>query len=203
MRKILISLLFLSLFFTCSTPIYTYTFDAGKYLDFGQGKWVLNDTRSNSGIMDGELQSLSERQFREILGDSLVGIHELRMYRLIPPEIGFELTREELIDLGKATGCDYLINISGRVINSGAGSLSNPTNDYTYYAANESSVSIWIHDLNSGILLSTSQVRSILTDQGSHFDNKDKFPVLIMDSHSAMLSGARKLIKKYGKYRVD
>src|SRR5690606_582047 len=140
---------FLLLFFiSCKTPKYTYFFDTDKYLDFSEGTWILNKSRSNSEIFDAELYITSKKHFKEILGDSLVEINDLRMTKLIPQKIGFELSKEELLDLKKSTDCDYLINVKGNVINDGAGTISLPSNDSNYYASNEASVSITIYDLN-------------------------------------------------------
>lgn len=201
--KLLTYLFLLFFLFSCKTPKYTYFFDTGKYLDFSEGTWILNRSRSNSEIFDAELYITAKKHFKEILGDSLMEINDLRMTKLIPQKIAFELSKEELLDLRKSTDCDYLINVKGNIISDGAGTLSVPSNDSNYYASNEASVSITIYDLNNGVLISSSQVNGKVTDQGSHFDNRSKIPSISTNSHTAMLIGARKLIERYKKNSID
>ena len=199
MRKTFMPLLLLIFSFSCSSPKYTYFFDTGKYLDFSTGKWILNKSKSNSRVFDAELYTTAKEQFRALLGDSLLEINDLRMNRLIPPKIGFGLSREELLELRKSTDCDFLINIKGNILSSGAGSLSIPSNDSNDYASNQASVSISIYDLNNGALISSSQVLGKMIDEGSHFDSSSHIPSVLPSSHNLMLTGARKLIKKYRK----
>ncbi len=122
---------------------------------------------------------------------------------MIGPDIAFELSPAKLKQLKADTDCDYLINVKGNIINEGIGGLSIPSDEPDYYASNESSVSIVIYDLNSGILISSSQVYAKLTEEGSHFDNASKVPTLATSAQTAMLVGAKKLIAKYDKYRLD
>lgn len=189
--------------FSCKTPKYTYFFDTGKYLDFSKGTWILNRSKSNSEIFDAELYTTTRKHFKEILGDSLLEINDLRMNRLIPPKIAFDLSKEEMMVLRESTDCDYLINVKGNIIGDGAGTISVPSNDSNYYASNEASVSIQIYDLNNGELISSSQVNGKVVDQGSHFDNRSRVPSISTSSHTAMLVGARKLIEKYKKNSIN
>ncbi|AEM71953.1 hypothetical protein Murru_2931 [Allomuricauda ruestringensis DSM 13258] len=195
--------LFLLPLLSCSTAKYTYFFDTGKHLDFDSGKWILNRTESNSEIFDTELYTTSKNHFRKILGDSLLEINQLRTDKLIPAKIGFGLTKEKLLDLGKSSNCDYLINVKGKIINDGAGGISFASNyPNSPYAANEASVSIRIYDLNNGMLISSSQVHGKTADQGSIFEDGKNRPTLLQSSHTSMLAGAKKLIAKYRKNRL-
>lgn len=198
MKQAIISLFLLLFLFSCNTPKYTYFFDTGKYLDFGSGKWILNRSKSNSKIFDAELYDASRNQFRQILGDSLFEINDIRVNKLLPPKINFNLSKKELLELNDLTECDYLINIKGNIIGDGAGTIS-ILNDPNHYATNQSSVSILIYDLNTGILISSSQVNAKVVDQGSQIDNSS-IPKISTSSHTAMVQAAKNLIKKYSKY---
>ena len=188
---------------SCAGPRYTFTYDAGKELDFSQGKWLLNDTRSNSTVFDAELYERTLKEFRKILGDSLFTLKDVRRNQLVPATLAFELSDPELRELGGQSSCRYLINVSGHIITENAGSLSIPSDDPHYYATNESAVRIKIYDLHSGMLISSSEAYAKLVDQGSHFEESKGIPMLLQSSHASMLVAAEKLIRKYRKNRVD
>ena len=184
---------------SCNTPKYTYMFDSGKYMDFGEGKWLINNTKSNSKIFDSELYTTSLKEFRKILGDSLMEINDIRRNKLIAPEISFDLDRAQLLELGEQTGCNFLINVTGKVIKQGLGSISIPTDDLSYYNSNESSVEIRIYQLDAGVEISSSRVYAKLVEQGE-ISKTNSIPSLNMSAQTAMLSAAKKLIRKYDKY---
>lgn len=177
-------------------------FDSGKYMDFGEGKWLLNQTKSNSKIFDSELYSASEKEFRKILGDSLMEINDLRKNKLVAPKISFDLEKDELLDLKNQTGCDYLINVKGNIIKQGLGAVSVPVDDLEYYSSNESSVEIKIYQLETGIEISSSSVFAKIIDQGE-ISKTNSVPKLNTSAHTAMLSAAKKLIRKYDKYSTS
>ena len=196
LKLLIVNVLMLS---SCNTPKYTYMFDSGKYMDFGEGKWLLNQTKSNSKIFDAELYDVSLTEFRKIIGDSLMTINDVRRKSLIPPVINFNLEKEKLLELKNQTGCEYLINVKGNIIKQGLGAVSVPTNDLDYYSSNESSVEIKIYQLETGIEISSSIVLAKIVDQGE-ISKTNSIPKLNTSSHTAMLSAAKKLIRKYDKY---
>lgn len=200
---VLFLMAFLLLFSSCNAPKYTILFDSGKYLDFSHGKWLLNDARSNSRFSNSRLYPLALKEFREILGDSLFEIHDIRRTRLLPREISFDMNRDKLLKLSEDSGCDYLINIKGRVITEGIGSITLPNHELmTDYSSNESSVSIRIFHLKTGIELSSSSVYAKSVEQASAFGTRSNeyIPTFNTSSDNALLSGAKKLIGKYKKY---
>ncbi|MEO9511812.1 MAG: hypothetical protein ABJN84_16965 [Flavobacteriaceae bacterium] len=201
-KLLIVYTLMLCLLFSCNTPKYTYQFETGKHLNFSEGKWLLNRSKSNSKVFDAKLYYQSQELFKEILGNSLLEIDEIRLTKIISPEIDFDLTKQELIQLHRDSGCDFLINVRGNIIAENAGSFSLPTNDPDYYATNEASVSIKIYDLKTGQELSSSKVYGKVIDQGSAFDSGNNFPTISTSAHTAMLRGAKKLIGKYKKYQV-
>lgn len=197
--KLIFTIVILTINTSCNAPKYTYLFESGKYLDFRKGKWLLNKSYSNSKIFDAELYEQSKNEFKQILGDSLFEINDLRLNKLIPSKINFNLNKRELNRLSYLTNCDYLINITGNIISNGADaiSISNQPNDY---GSNKASVEISIYDLKSGILLSSSQVNINVVNYSSPFEeNKLQLPRFTTSSHTAMVKGAKKLIKKYSK----
>ena len=188
---------------SCGGGKYNYLFDTGKQLDFGEGKWVLNRTESNSKVFDSELYDASYGQFKKLLGDSLIDMNTLRMDKLISPKIGFELNRTELKQLKRDTECDFLINIRGNVISNGAGTVSFDNGNGYYSASNQSSVSIMVYDLNTGEIISSSQAVAKVTSKNSHFDNGNGIPAINSSAETLMVKAAKKLIKKYDKNRLD
>ena len=184
----------------CTGPKYSITFQSGKELDFNQGKWLLNEVESNSRKFEGPLYTIVLEEYSDILGDSLVELRMLRGSKLLPLTIDFDQDQTELIELGTLSDCDYLINVKGVILTNNAGGLNIPSNDSNYYATNESEVEIKIYDLKNGIELSSSMVHSKLVNEGSHFDNRERIPSLNLSAQSAMLKGARKLIRAYGRY---
>lgn len=197
MRVILLVVSFY--FLGCAGPKYIATFESGSTLDFSKGKWILNQTQSNSRLFDTRLHRVVHEEFREILGDSLVELHSLRTSLLLPPEIGFHLDGKELRSLGKDSGCHFLINVTGTVVTNNAGSINVPLNDPGYYATNESWVQIRIYDLRTGLEISSARMDTKLVNEGSHFDDPDRFPTLNMSAQTAMLKAGRKLVRKYRK----
>ncbi|MEM7485390.1 MAG: hypothetical protein AAF348_09290 [Bacteroidota bacterium] len=187
----------------CTSGKYSYLFDTGKQLDFSKGKWLMNMTKSNSKVFDKKLYNASYKEFKEILGDSLIDMNSLRTTKLVAPKVGFELTKNELKKLKESSECDFLINVKGTIISNGAGTLSFDSGNGYHSASNQSSVAILIYDLNSGTVLSSSQAIGKATAENSHFDNENAMPSINSSAETLMVAAAKKLIKKYDKYRLD
>ena len=195
-------ILSLFLLFSCNTPKYTYMFEAGRYLDFSKGKWLLNRSKSNSKVFDTKLYYQSKEQFGEILGKSLLEIDDVRLTRIIAPEIAFDLEKKELIQLHKDSGCDFLINIRGEIGTENVGGFSLPSSSEGYYATNEASVSIKIYDLKTGQEVSSSKVYGKVIDRGYDSNKNRIIPTISTSAHNTMLQAAKKLINKYKKYQI-
>ena len=187
--------------YSCGSAKYSCLFDTGKELDFSNGKWLLNRTESNSKIFDTELYHNSLKNFKNILGDSLIEINDLRSTKLVAPKIKFDLSTLDLQELKRDTDCDYIINIGGNIISDGAGTLT--FSNQNENSSNRASVSISIYDLNTETLISSSQVYGKTENQASAFDNNDNLPTINPSSHMIMLKGAKKLIKKYEKNQLN
>ena len=201
--RVLVVFLLFQLLTSCNTAKYTILFDSGKYLDFGHGKWLLNDARTNSRFSNSRLYPTALNEFRKILGDSLFEIHDIRRNRLMPREISFDMDRKQLLKLNEDSGCDYLINIEGKVITEGIGPITLPNQDLlSDYSSNESSVSIRIYHLETGIEISSSSVYAKSVEQANAFGTRSNkyIPKVNTSSNTALLSGAKKLIRKYKKH---
>lgn len=193
----------IALFSSCAGPKYTYYFETGKYMDFRNGKWILNDATANKRFVDQRLYTTAKEGFQNILGDSLLEIHTLRGSKLMPPTIPFDMDSKALMDLGHISGCDYLINITAKIMSSGVGPITLFTsNDPDYYDRNESVVTIKIYHLPTGLEVSSSSVNAKLEERGSAFEDEEKLqiPRINMSSETAALKATRKLIRKYSKY---
>ncbi|MFS4483384.1 hypothetical protein ACKGJY_10225 [Hyunsoonleella sp. 2307UL5-6] len=142
----------------------------------------------------------SLKQFKEIIGTSLLEIDDVRLTNIITPDIPFNLSKKELITLHEDSGCDYLINISGKILTQNAG-ISFNSDPFNHYATNEAKVSLAIYNLKNGELLSASEIFGKVEERGSEFRNND-IPRLATSSHNIMLTGAKKLINKYKKYQI-
>lgn len=201
-KKIGILLMTMALF-SCGGGKYQYLFDTGKQLAFGQGKWILNRTASNSKVFDHELYNASYNQFKEILGDSLIDLNTVRAAALVAPKIKFEPSVPELKKLYVDTKCDYLINIRGNIISNGAGTLSFDNGQVPYSVSNQSSVEIVIYDLKTATVISSAQAIGKDTAENSHFDSDNGLPTFHHSAETLMVKAAKKLIRKYEKYRLD
>lgn len=198
---LLFSLITLSV--SCVGGKYTFDFYTGKNLDFSSGKWILNQTQSNSKIRyDKKLYEESYQEFKKILGDSLIDLTALRNSALIGPEIKFEPSQSELGELHENSKCDFLINIQGEVISNNASSFYTNEQNSSYSTSNRSAVSIKIYDLKNSTLISSSTANAISTEQHSEFDN-DGALKWTTRAEPMMLLAAEKLITKYEKYRLD
>lgn len=202
MKKIYGLLVFIILC-SCAGGKYNYLFDTGKELDFSEGKWILNKTKSNSKVFDNELYEVSLKKFSEILGDSLIEMNTLRIKKPISPNINFELDTKELEEIRQVSGCDFLINLKGNIVSNGAGTLSYDNGDGYYSASNQSSVFVIIYDLNAASVISSSQVTAKATNENSHFDKTNGLSGINPSAETMMVNAAKKLIKRYDKNRLD
>lgn len=137
------------------------------------------------------------------IGDSLFDLNSLRANKLVGPKIEFELNTEELKKIQQESDCDYLINVRGNIVSNGAGTVSIDSGDGYYSASNQSSVSILIYDLKSGIIISSSQVTAKVTAENSHFDNDNGVPSINSSAETLMVQAAKNIIKKYNANRLD
>ena len=190
-------------FISCGGGKYTYQFDTGRQMDFNEGKWIINQTESNSKVFDRELNNAANIEFKEIIGDSLFDMNALRANKLVAPKIPFDLNTKELQQLGQETGCDYLINVRGNIVSNGAGTVSFNTGGGYYSASNQSSISIIMYHLKSGTIISSSQVIAKDTAENTHFDDDKGIPTIHNSAETLMIRAAKKLIKKYNTNRLD
>ncbi len=188
---------------SCVGGKYTYEFDTGKNLDFGNGKWIINEVQSNTELKNNKrLYAESYEEFKKILGDSLIDLTSLRNISLVEPEIKFELTSSELKELYKNSKCDFLINIRGQLISNKASSLYTNDQSLSYSTSNRSAVFIKIFDLKNGILISSSNGQAISTEEHSDLE-KDGALNWTTRAEPMMIRAAEGLIMKYNKYRID
>lgn len=197
MRRVL-SLILLILA-SCTGPRYTYTIYSGPEMPFGRGQWLHHPAVSPGDRFQNRMARVVEEEFRSFLGDSLLTLKELRANRVLPETLASDLSPEALRRLGLQSGCEYLIRFGGEVLSESAGGLNLPSNDPYYYATNEAEVVIRIFHLETGTEISHARVHATVINQGSHFDNPDRFPTLNTSSQDAMTKAARKLVRRYGR----
>ena len=204
--KSLKSLLYFAIIILSSSCVggkYTYEFETGKHLDFGNGKWIFNEVRSNSKTKNNKiLYDVSYARFKKILGDSLIDMTSLRNIALVGPEIKFEPNQSELKKLYENSNCDFLINVKGQIISNSASSFYTNEQNSNYSTSNRSAVFIKIFDLKSGTIISSSNGHAKSTEEHSEFD-KDGELNWTTRAEPMMIKAAEGLIMKYNKYRVD
>lgn len=196
-------LLLFNLVSCASNAGYKYVFDTGKYIDFGEGKWLINKTKSNSKLHDDTLNQRAIEQFTKILGDSLYEIGEVRKNSLIPSNIKFGLSKDELTQLGKDTDCDFLIELEGKTLTDSAGFFAIPSGNITDYASNQAIVTIKIYELKYGNLVSSSSAHGKAITRGDAFQSSRPLPDFNPSANRIMLGAAHKLIRRYNRYRID
>lgn len=202
LKKLLYSAVII-LSWSCVGGKYTYDFETGKSLDFGTGKWILNEVSSNSGIKNNKrLYEETYEGFKKILGDSLMDLTSLRNMALIAPKIKFEPTTAELKEMNENSSCDFLINLSGQIISNSASSFYTNDQSSSYNTSNQSSVSIKIYDLKSGILVSSSHANAIDTERNSDFEKNGALN-WTTSAEPMMIRAVEGLIMKYRKNRLD
>ncbi|MCF6296819.1 MAG: hypothetical protein L3J08_02365 [Flavobacteriaceae bacterium] len=193
MRK----LLFLSLLFVgCVSVKYTYTFDH-KAIDFSKGKWVLNKTFEvdKSSMMD----EIAFDHFEKILGDSLFGIDEVvnTGSGIMNPSVPYKPTINELKEIQKGTGCDYLINIKGTIVRDDIGIYG--THNPISFKSRIAKVDIIIYNLN------TLELISHTTETGTverTLRKEDSITISIPSVESIKRQALLKLIKKYKRNKI-
>ena len=126
-------------------------------------------------------------------------MNDLRSTKLVAPRIKFDLSTSEMEQLKEDTGCDYIINIQGKLISDGVGAISFQNSNPYYNASNSASVSISIYDLNTGIQISSSQAYGKTTDESSHFDEGNGLSDFHSSSNMLLLKALKKLIRQYKK----
>ncbi len=199
----LLCILIILLYSSCVGGKYTYEFDSGKQLDFSTGKWILNNTQSNSKIRNNKkLYEETYEEFKKILGDSLIDLIALRNKNLVKPDIKFEPTRSELRELYKNSNCDFLINVRGEIISNNASSFYTNNHSSSYTTSNKSSVTIKIYDLKSRTLISSSNANAIDTERHSDLE-KDGALNWTTHAEPMMFRAVEGLILKYNKHRLD
>src|SRR5690606_11362981 len=100
---------------------------------------------------------------------------------------------------------DYLINVEGRVIKQGIDSFTSPSDPQTEYNSNESSVSIKIYHLVTGMEISSSSVYAKSEQGPTVFEpsgTQKYIPRVVTSSNTALLSGVKRLIRRYKKYEI-
>lgn len=157
---------------SCVSTKYSYTVDKQDPLNFSEGKWILNTPYSNKNIK--HISEIALKEFRSILGDSLIEINDLRSNFLVENKLPYEPTTSELKDLRIGTKCDYLINYKVTVLKNEIGSFSSPPPIGIARKTNEALVEILIYDLKSQTLLSKSSILGSteveLSDEDSGWD---------------------------------
>lgn len=201
--KNLLYIVFIILCWSCVGGKYTYDFETGKSLDFGTGKWILNEVSSNSGIKNKKrLYEETYNGFKKILGDSLIDLTSLRNMALIAPNIKFEPTPAELNEIYENSNCDFLINVSGQIISNSASSFYTNDQSSSYNTSNRSSVSLKIYDLKSGVMVSSSNANAIDTERHSDFEKNGALNWTTR-AEPMMIRAVEGLIMKYRKNRLE
>jgi len=168
-------------------------------LDFGQGKWILNDPITNF-----ERPDIIHRHalvgFQKIIPDSsLFEIFDLRRTRLVEETIPIHPTREDLRHLREFSDCDYLINIENEVLRDDMGSFTSSStarNEQT----NKAVTYIEIYDLRSLELISKSS--AVGTVEVTEDRDTGGFLHYVDSGGTLAINSVAKLIRRYARYQI-
>lgn len=196
MKKILFFVLILCIV-SCGGAKYSYSIEKGTSVDFSQGKWILNEVygKDNSRLYNDGL-----RDFKEILGDSLFEMYQAKNLGsgIMKAQMPFHLTKDDMMEIKKATSCDYIIHIKARVLKDEMDSFISTSDNESVIKENSAKVDIKIFDLKNGELLSNysvvgKDVRKLTENSSSSF---------VSLASSIKSKALYKLIKKYEKNRI-
>src|SRR5690606_30742839 len=95
---------------SCSVPRYMFQNpEQSTGLDFTSGLWLINEVDA-PGTYQAQITELAKKDFTENLGERVDYIYD-KQGLLLPNKIPLQLTSEELENIKKGSGYDYLINI--------------------------------------------------------------------------------------------
>lgn len=195
LRSYLLPILIILFLTSCGNTKYHYHFEKGSIVNFTEGEWILN--RSYTNYHQERIDKIAQREFKKILGDSLVSFEEVRQGKILPARLSFDLSSENLLDLKRATGKDYLINVQSNIIKSETNSFPSTPAMGSTNKTNEAGIMIKIYDLNTQSLLSEGTVTGVAKvtrtagDKGINYTN---------NAATLSMQGLIKLIKRYKKY---
>lgn len=193
-KKLMLPALIILFLTSCGNTKYHYHFEKGSIIDFTTGEWILNKSYTN--YHQERIDKIARKQFKKILGDSLFLIEEVRQGKMLPAQLSFDPSAENLLDLKRATGKDYLINVQSNILKSETNSFPTTPAVGSTNKTNEAGIRINIYDLNTQTLLSESSVtgRANVTrtagDKGISYTN---------NAETLSMQGLIKLIKRYKK----
>ncbi|MEP6262873.1 MAG: hypothetical protein ABJ092_14950 [Gillisia sp.] len=174
-KNYLLSAIIILLFSSCGNTKYHYHFEKGSMVDFTKGEWILN--RPYTNYNEERTGKIAHRKFEKLLGDSLFSISEIRQGKILPAQLSFDPSEENLSDLKNATGKDFLINVQSNIIRSETTSFPPAPAVGSTNTANEAGIMIKIYDLNNQTLLSESTLTGIANvtrtagDKGINYTN--------------------------------
>lgn len=173
---------------------YHYYFERGSIVDFTQGEWILNKPYTNYNTE--RINNIALREFGKILDDSLFLIGTLRKDMMVPSQLSFNPSEENLKDLKIATGKDFLINVQSNMIKDEMGSFAPVPSLGSSTKTNEASITIKIYDLNNQSILSEASVSGIAKVTKTAGDNNWDY---VNNAETISMQGLIKLIKRYKK----
>ncbi|MDW5290641.1 hypothetical protein [Formosa sp. PL04] len=190
---------------SCGGAKYSYNFEKGKNINFESGKWILNEPFTN--YKDNDAYKYAKVEFEEILGDSLVELIKLRQTKIIEKKLPLNPTTNELSQIKKFSGSNFLINIESKIEKNQMGSSSHHTPDFgTAIKYNEAWTKIRIYDLDKLELISESTAFGQVKVTKRSEDDESVLEGLLdytTPGKKLALKTIEKLIRKYDKYRQE
>ncbi len=179
---------------SCGNSKYHYYFEKGSIVDFTEGEWILNKSYTNYN--EDRINKIARKQFSKILGDSLFLIEEVRQGKVLPAKLSFDPSAENLLDLKRATGKDYLINVQSNIIKNETSTFPTTPEVGSANKTNEAGIRIKIYDLNTQTLLSEGAVTGIANETRTAGEKGISFT---NNAETLAMQGLIKLIKRYKK----
>lgn len=195
-------LLLLILCTSCVGAKYTYNQEGFSNIKFSRGKWILN--RPVVYGMDDDLYDRSVKKWKELIGDSLFLLNELRQNKLISENIAFDLNRNDLENIRLGTNCDYIINTRIKILNEELSALSRPRPPLyggTTERSNEAEIQVRIYSLKEKKLISSRTALGIVKEEAR--TDASSGMSLAITSKGIGVNGIDRIVEFYKKNRHD
>lgn len=151
----------------CATPHYMHVYESPKGLDFSEGKWLV--TKLDTKVPYNYRESLNKELLeglRELGGDSIYNIDDVRFKYINPGKLQFELTPHVLKLFKESTDFDYVVTATARKVRDDVPDLVYPSKP-VYYQKSESEVCIAVYDVADGARIYCQRViASVTLDEG-------------------------------------
>jgi hypothetical protein len=170
---------------SCNVAKYTFETKSNIGIDFGKGKWLLNEIDCPDKV-NSKLTKITIDEFSKYLKDRLSVLNQTKGV-LLPNDISTNLNKSTLRDIKNGSGFDYFINIKTEILKKDTwqkGSVDSDINISTR-------IMLEIYDLNDTKIIYKQSVIG-----GVAFDPNDSTFRFTKGINDLFIGGLNKIIKK-------